>query len=394
MDDLEPQDSQRNVFEERVSERVNRVPPSGIRRFFELAEELDDVISLGVGEPDFSAPWSARQAAIESLELGKTSYTTNRGRSELRELISRKLERYGLSYRGEDEILVTTGVSEGLDLAFRALLDPGQKAAVPDPSYVSYVPGVVFADGEPVAVETSSEEEFKLRYSDLEQAGAADCELLLLCYPNNPTGAVMREDDLEEVAEFVRENDLLVLSDEVYADLTYEGGHCSIATLEGMRERTVVFNGFSKAYAMTGMRLGYAAGPPEVIGAMNKIHQYSMLSSPITSQFAAIDALEWCEDEVVEMRRKYDRRRRFVLSRLDELGIDCFESKGAFYVFPECPHGSEEEFAEKLLEAEGVAVVPGDVFGPAGEGHLRLSYATGMEELKEAFRRIERFLEG
>ena len=383
-----------DVFEDRVSDRVKRVPPSGIRRFFELAEEMEDVISLGVGEPDFSAPWSARQAAIESLELGKTSYTTNRGRRELREAISGKLESYGLRYSAEDEVLVTTGVSEALDLAFRALLNPGEKAAVPDPSYVSYVPGVVFADAEPVAVDTSAENDFKLRYRDLEQAGAGDCEVLLLCYPNNPTGAVMTRDDLREVAEFVRENDLLVLSDEVYADLTYGGEHTSIATLDGMRERTVVFNGFSKAYAMTGMRLGYAAGPPEAIGAMNKIHQYSMLSSPTTSQFAAIDALEWCGNEVDEMRRKYDRRRRLVLSRLSELGIECFESKGAFYVFPECPYGEEEKFAEDLLQEEGVAVVPGDVFGPGGEGHLRLSYATGMDELKEAFHRIERFLDG
>ncbi|MDY6775012.1 MAG: aminotransferase class I/II-fold pyridoxal phosphate-dependent enzyme [Halobacteria archaeon] len=378
-----------------ISERARQVPPSGIRRFFELAEEMDDVISLGVGEPDFSAPWSAREAAIESLERGQTSYTTNRGKRELREAVSRKVSEYGLEYAADDEILVTTGVSEAADLALRALVDPGDTVAVAEPSYVSYVPGVIFSGGEPLRVPTRLENDFKLRYEDLEEAGAEDAEVLIICYPNNPTGAVMTEEELREVADFARENDITVVSDEVYADLTYggeDGGdHASIATLDGMRERTVVFNGFSKAYAMTGLRLGYALGPSEVIDAMNRIHQYTMLSAPTTAQYAAIDALESCDDDVAEMRREYNRRRRYVLSRFEEMGIDCFTAEGAFYLFPESPY-DDEEFAEDLLKEKKVAVVPGRVFGESGEGHLRVSYATGLDELKEALDRIEEFV--
>ena len=375
------------------ADRVDRVPPSGIRKFFELAEERDDVISLGVGEPDFSAPWAARDAAIASLERGKTSYTANRGMRELRAKITAHVdERYGFDYDPDEEVLVTTGVSEGIDVALRALVDPGDTVALVDPAYVSYRPGVIFAGGEPLTVPTREEEEFRLTYRALEQAGAAEADLLILCYPNNPTGAIMREDDLESVAEFCREHDLLVLSDEIYADLTYGNEHDSIATIEGMRERTIVFNGFSKAYAMTGLRLGYALGPPEGIRAMNRIHQYSMLSAPTTAQHAAVEALESCDDEVEEMKRAFNRRRRFVLSRFEEMGIDCFEAKGAFYVFPECP-GDDEAFAEGLLESEGVAVVPGSVFGEAGDGHLRVSYATGLSSLKEAMNRIETYVE-
>lgn len=376
----------------KVSDRVDRVPPSGIRRFFELAEERDDVISLGVGEPDFSAPWAARDAAISSLERGKTSYTANRGMRELREEIARHVrERYDLAYGPDEEILVTTGVSEGVDVALRALVDPGDTVAVVEPSYISYAPGVIFAGGEPLPVATREESAFRLTYEALERAGAAAADALILCYPNNPTGAVMRESDLEPVAEFCCEHDLTVISDEIYADLTYDRDHTSIATLEGMRERTIVFNGFSKAYAMTGLRLGYALGPAEGIAAMNRVHQYSMLSAPTTAQHAALEALRNCDDAVEEMVRQFNRRRRFVLSRFTEMGIDCFEAKGAFYVFPECP-GDDERFAEDLLEAEGVAVVPGSVFGEAGEGHLRVSYATGLSQLKEAMNRIEAFV--
>ncbi len=376
------------------SDRVEQVPPSGIRRFFELAEEMDDIISLGVGEPDFSAPWAAREAAITSLELGKTSYTANRGKRELRELIADDVHtRYDLDYDPDDEILVTAGASEGLDLAFRALVDPGDTVAVAQPSYVSYVPGVIFAGGDPLAVPTKAADAFKLTTEVLEESGAAEADLLVMCYPNNPTGATMTEDELREVATFCRDHDVAVLSDEIYSELSYEHDHTSIATLPGMRERTVVFNGFSKAYAMTGLRLGYALGPEDVVGAMNRIHQYTMLSAPTTPQYAAIEALENCDDEVAEMRKQYDRRRKFVLSRFDDIGLDCFRASGAFYAFPECPWDDAGTFAEALIQEEQVAVVPGTAFGEGGEGHLRVSYATGLDELKEAMNRIERFVE-
>jgi aminotransferase len=377
----------------KTADRVQRVPPSGIRRFFELAEEMDDVISLGVGEPDFSAPWAARTAAIDSLERGRTSYTANRGKRELREAIARHVRRYDLSYDPDEEILVTAGASEALDVAIRALVDPGDRVAVPQPSYISYVPGVVFAGGEPIPVETVPENEFRLTYEALERAGADQADALILCYPNNPTGATMRESDLAAVADFARENDLTVLSDEIYAALQYEQDHTSIATFPGMRERTVVFNGFSKAYAMTGLRLGYALAPPEAVTAMNRIHQYSMLSAPTTAQYAALEALESCDDAVTEMVTQYDRRRRFVLSRFDEMGLDCFEATGAFYAFPQVD-GDDEAFAEALLQEQQVAVVPGRVFGDGGESHLRVSYATGMRELREAMDRMEQFLRG
>ncbi|RJT02546.1 pyridoxal phosphate-dependent aminotransferase [Halococcus sp. IIIV-5B] len=378
----------------KISERVEQVPPSGIRRFFELAEEMDDVISLGVGEPDFTAPWSAREAAIDSLERGKTSYTANRGMAELREAIAgRVASQYDLDYDPDEEILVTAGASEAIDAAFRAFCDPGDTVAVAQPSYVSYVPGVIFAGGEPLPVPTREADEFRLTAEVLREVGAEEAEALVYCYPNNPTGATMREEHLEPVAAFAREHDLTVLADEIYADLTYDGDHTSIATLPGMRERTVVFNGFSKAYAMTGLRLGYALAPPEAIRAMNRIHQYGMLSAPTTAQHAALDALEHCDDDVQEMRAQYDRRRRFVLSRFAEMGIDCFEATGAFYVFPESPWEDAEAFAEAVLEECGVAMVPGDVFGAGGEGHLRVSYATGLNELREAMDRIEAFLE-
>ncbi|EJN61596.1 pyridoxal phosphate-dependent aminotransferase [Halogranum rubrum] len=375
----------------KLADRVNQVPPSGIRRFFELAEEKDDVISLGVGEPDFSAPWAARTAAIDSLERGKTSYTANRGRRDLRQAIADHVTRYDQSYDPDEEILVTTGASEAVDVAMRALVDPGDTVAVHQPSYISYAPGIIFAGGEPLAVPTRMENDFKLTYADLEASGAADADVLVLCYPNNPTGATMSRDDLTEVAEFVREHNLVVLADEIYAALTYEGDHTSIATLPEMRERTVVFNGFSKAYAMTGLRLGYALGPADAIGAMNRIHQYSMLSAPTTAQFAALEALRSCEGDVVEMRTQYNRRRRFVLSRFNEMGLDCFEAKGAFYAFPHCG-GDDEAFAEALLQEQNVAVVPGRIFGEGGEGHLRVSYATGMNDLREALDRIETFV--
>jgi aminotransferase len=379
------------------SERVQAVPPSGIRRFFEIAEERDDVISLGVGEPDFSTPWAARDAAIASLERGKTSYTANRGMRELRESIADyAADRFELGYDPAEEIIVTAGASEAVDLAFRAFVDPGDTVAIAQPAYISYEPGVIFAGGEVCPVPTKEADEFRLTVDALESAGADEADVLVLCYPNNPTGAIMPTEDLEPVAAFAREHDLTVLSDEIYAELTYgdDTEHTSIATLPGMRERTVVFNGFSKAHAMTGLRLGYALGPSEAIGAMNKIHQYTMLSAPTTAQHAALEALDSCENDVREMVEQYDRRRRFVLSRFREIGMDVFEAKGAFYCFPEVPEGwTAEEFAEGVLREEGVAVVPGDVFGAGGEGHLRVSYATGLTDLREALARIEAFVD-
>jgi aminotransferase len=375
-----------------LSERVRNTPPSGIRRFFELAEEAEDVISLGVGEPDFSAPWAARDAAIHSLERGRTSYTANRGKKELRQEIARHVDRsYDLAYDPDDEIVVTTGVSEAIDVALRAVVDPGDVVAVPDPTYVSYEPGVRFAGGEALPIPTASDD-FRLTPEAMAEAGADEADVLLYCYPNNPTGAIMPAEELRGVAEFCREHDIVVLADEIYADLTYGREHVSIATLPGMRERTIVFNGFSKAYAMTGLRLGYALGPADVSEAINRIHQYTMLSAPTTAQHAAIEALRSCGDEVDEMVEAYDRRRRFVLSRFEEMGMDCFEAQGAFYVFPAVPGGDAEAFAEDLLTEAGVAAVPGDVFGEGGAGHLRVSYATGLDDLKEAMNRIEAFL--
>jgi aminotransferase len=375
-----------------IADRIGQVPPSGIRRFFELAEEMDDVISLGVGEPDFSAPWAARQAAIDSLERGRTSYTANRGTLELREAIADHVRTYDLSYGPDEEILVTAGASEAVDVAMRAFVDPGDVVAVPEPAYISYVPGVTFAGGEPLTVPTREENDFVVTPEDLRRAGAEAADLLVLCYPNNPTGATASEEELAAIAAFTREHDVDVLSDEIYAALTYEGDHTSIASLPEMSDRTVVVNGFSKAYAMTGLRLGYAMGPSDAIAAMNRVHQYAMLSAPTTAQYAAVEALQTCDDAVEEMRREYDRRRRFVLSRFEEMGMPCFRARGAFYVFPECP-GDDEEFAEGLLHEERVAAVPGSVFGESGAGHLRISYATGMTDLKEALNRIERFVE-
>ncbi|MFB6183371.1 MAG: pyridoxal phosphate-dependent aminotransferase [Haloarculaceae archaeon] len=375
------------------ADRVQQVPPSGIRRFFELAEEYDDIISLGVGEPDFTAPWAARDAAIASLEQGKTSYTANRGKRELRAAIATDVaRRYGLDYDPDEEILVTTGASEGLDLAFRALVNPGDTVAVAQPSYVSYVPDAIFAGAEPLAVPTRVEDEFKLTERVLDEHGAAEADVLVMCYPNNPTGATMTGDELQEVAAFAREHDLLVFADEAYAALSYEHEHTSIATLPGMRERTVVLNSFSKTYAMTGLRLGYALAPPEAITAMNRVHQYTMLSAPTTPQYAAIEALRTCDDAVEEMRREYDRRRQFVLARFEEMGIDCFPASGAFYAFPECPGEDSERFAEDLLQEQRVAAVPGTAFGEGGDGHLRVSYATGLDALKEAMNRLEAFI--
>ena len=369
------------------------IPPSGIRRYFELAEEEADVISLGVGEPDFAAPWPVRDAAIASLERGRTSYTTNRGLRELREAIARYVaDRFDLSYAADTEILVTTGASEAVDLALRALVEPDAVVGIAEPTYLSYEPIVELAGGEPLSIPTQQKDEFRLTAEALSSAGADAADILVMCYPNNPTGAILTPGDLQEVAAFAREHDITIVSDEIYAELTYDDDHTSIATLPGMRERTVVINGFSKAFAMTGLRLGFAMAPAAVTDAMNRIHQYTMLSAPTTAQYAALEGLERCLDSVESMRTQYNRRRRFVLSRFEEMGIRCFEARGAFYVFPECPMADEDAFVEGLLADEQVAVVPGRVFGAAGEGHLRVSYATGMDQLREAMDRIERYV--
>ena len=376
----------------KIAERARTVPESGIRRFFELAEERDDVISLGVGEPDFSAPWAARAAAIDSLERGRTAYTSNRGKKQLREYIADDASKWDLEYDPESEILVTTGASEAVDLAFRALVDPGDTVAIHEPTYISYVPDARFSGAEILPIPTDPEDEFVLTPERLQAAGAEDADVLVLCYPNNPTGAVASRDELKAIAAFCLEHDIAVVADEIYAELTYGSDHTSIASIPGMRERTIVVGGFSKAFAMTGLRLGYALVPADAIDGMNRIHQYTMLSAPTTAQFAAIEALRSCGDAVVEMRSAYNRRRRYVLSRFEEMGLSCFDARGAFYVFPAID-GDDEAFAEMLLDEQGVAVVPGSVFGAGGGGHVRISYAADMETLKEAMNRIDRFLD-
>lgn len=373
--------------------RMADIPPSGIRRYFELAEEMEDVISLGVGEPDFAAPWVVREAAIDSLERGRTSYTTNRGLAALREEIERYVSRaFDLQYSADQEIIVTTGASEAVDIAIRALVDPGDIVAIPEPTYLSYRPLATLSGAEILPVPTDKSDAFRLTEQALVTASVHRADYLVICYPNNPTGAILTEPELRAVASFAKEHDINIISDEIYAELTYGQNHTSIATLPGMRSRTVVVNGFSKAFAMTGLRLGYAMGPPTIIDAMNRIHQYGMLSAPTTAQYAALEGLRGAWDAVDEMRSQYNRRRNYVLSRFDEMDIACFEAEGAFYVFPECPGENAETFAEDLLTEERVAVVPGDVFGSAGQGHLRVSYATSLENLRIAMDRIERFV--
>ena len=381
--------------ESHISTTVRDMPPSGIRKFFDIVVGMEDVISLGVGEPDFPTPWHIREACIYSLEGGHTSYTSNKGLPELREILAQSTrEDLGLDYDPEEEILITTGVSEAVDLAFRATLNPGDEVIVPQPCYVAYVPDVLLAGGVPRPVATRLSEEFKLRPEDFRDAINEKTKALVLSYPNNPTGAIMTREDLEEISDLVVENDLLVISDEVYDKLTYEGKHASFAQLEGMRERTVLLNGLSKSCAMTGWRIGYALGDPAIVGAMTKVHQYTMLCAPTMSQVAAVEALRRGEPEMKAMKREYDRRRRLFVSELVRLGLPCFEPKGAFYAFPSIGGTglSSEEFAEQLLKEQRVAAVPGNAFGESGEGFIRCSYATSREEILEAVDRIERFL--
>jgi aminotransferase len=381
-----------------LSRIVREMPPSGIRKFFDLVSEMEGAISLGVGEPDFVTPWHVREACIYSLESGTTSYTSNKGMPELRECISEQTRKdMELDYNPEDEILVTTGVSEAVDLAFRATLNPGDEVIVPEPCYVAYVPDIILAGGVAVSVPTRLSEEFKVRSEDIAAAVTDRTKAIMLSYPNNPTGAVMTREDLEEIADLVVENDLLVVSDEVYGKLSYgdSGRHASFAQLEGMQDRTLILNGLSKSHAMTGWRIGYALGDPAIVGAMTKVHQYTMLCAPVMAQVAALEALERGEDEMLSMRHEYDLRRRMFVSGLNRIGLDCFEPRGAFYAFPsvESTGLSSEEFAGRLLKDQKVAVVPGNVFGPSGEGFLRCSYATSREELIEALDRMEKFLE-
>ncbi len=380
-----------------LSEKIVNIKPSGIRKFFDLVTEMNDpeVISLGVGEPDFDTPWHIREEGIYALEKGRTFYTSNSGLMELRTEISKYLERTcSVTYDPAHEVVITVGGSEAIDIALRAMLDPGDEVLIPQPSYVSYVPCTVLADGVPVIINLKEENEFRLTKEELLEAITDKTKVLILPFPNNPTGSIMRRKDLEEIAQVCIEKDIFVLSDEIYSALTYGEPHVTIASLPGMKERTILINGFSKAYAMTGWRLGYACGPREVMEQMLKIHQFAIMCAPTTSQYAAVDALRNGDRDVELMRQSYDQRRRFLVHTFREMGLECFEPFGAFYVFPSIKslHMTSDEFAEKLLKAEKVAVVPGTAFGDCGEGFLRISYAYSLEELKEATGRIARFV--
>lgn len=380
-----------------LSDKITTIKPSGIRKFFDLVSEMKDAISLGVGEPDFDTPWRIREEGIYTLEKGKTYYTSNSGLMDLRIEISRYLERrFGLNYDAEKEIIVTVGGSEGIDLAFRAMLNPGDEVIIPEPCYVSYVPCVTLADGVPVTVNLKEENDFKLTKEQLLSAITPRTKILVLAFPNNPTGAVMTKEELEEIAEVIKEKDIFVVSDEIYAELSYGNTrHCSIASIDGMKERTIVINGFSKAHAMTGWRLGYACGPEVIIKQMLKIHQFAIMCAPTNSQYAAVEALRECDDAVEEMRNEYDRRRRFMLSKLRGMGLKVFEPYGAFYIFPNIAEFglTSDEFATRFLTEEKVAVVPGTAFGDCGEGFLRMSYASSLSNLKTAMERLEKFID-
>lgn len=378
-----------------ISKSVASIPPSGIRKFFDLVSQTKGVISLGVGEPDFITPWHIREACYYSLEKGYTMYTSNLGLPELREEIAGYMQRsIGVTYNPADEILVTVGVSEAVDLALRSLLNPGDEVLIPEPSYVSYGPGTSLAYGTPVPLSTTAANEFRLTREELASKITPRSRVLILPYPNNPTGGIMAWQDLNDLVEVIIENDLIVISDEIYSELTYKGKHTSIASLPGMRERTLVLNGFSKAFAMTGWRIGYACGNADIIGAMTRIHQYTMLCAPIMGQMAAIEALRHGEAQMREMVEDYNYRRRVILKGYAEIGLDCFEPRGAFYTFPSIrvTGMTSEDFAEKLLQEEKVAVVPGNAFGPAGEGFIRCCYAASLANIEEALERMGRFV--
>lgn len=379
-----------------LSERIVEIPFSGIRKFFDIAAEMKDVISLGVGEPDFDTPWHIRDEGIYSLEKGRTAYTSNAGLKELKIEISRYLERrFHVSYDYDKEMMITVGGSEAIDIAMRAMLDAGDEVLIPQPSYVSYEPCAVLAGATPVIINLKEENDFRLTAEELEQAITSKTKILVLPFPNNPTGAIMERKDLEAIARIVIEHDLFVISDEIYAELTYLDEHVTIASLPGMRERTVLINGFSKAYSMTGWRLGYACAPKEILEQMLKIHQYAIMCAPTTSQYAAVEAVRNGDADVSQMREEYNGRRRYLVKRLREMGMPCFEPYGAFYAFP-CVRQfgmSSDEFATRMLQEEKVVVVPGTAFGACGEGFLRISYAYSLSKLKEALDRMERFID-
>ncbi len=378
-----------------LSDKIVDVKPSGIRKFFDIVSEMPDAISLGVGEPDFDTPWHIRDEGIYSLEKGKTFYTSNAGLKELRCEIRNYIQRkQGITYDPINEILVTVGGSEAIDIALRCMVNPGDEVIIPQPCYVSYEPCAVMADAVPVIIDLKHENEFRLTAEELEAAITDKTKILILAFPNNPTGAIMEKKDLEAIAEVIIKHDLYVISDEIYSELSYNEAHVSIATLPGMKERTIMINGFSKAYAMTGWRLGYACGPELIMKQMTKLHQYAIMCSPTVSQYAGIEALDNCEKEVQKMVNEYNVRRRFLTDSFNRLGLTCFNPEGAFYVFP-CIKSTgmkSEEFCEKLLHSKKVAVVPGNAFGESGEGHIRVSYAYSLNHLNEAISRIEEFI--
>lgn len=384
-----------NKTKEVLSRKVIAIKPSGIRTFFDIVRTMEGAISLGVGEPDFDTPWSIREEGIYSLERGRTFYTSNSGLAELREEITHYMRRrFGVSYDPDREVIVTVGGSEGIDLACRAMLNPGDEVIIPQPSYVSYEPCAILAGATPVVLELKEKDRFKLTAEELEKKISKNTKLLILPFPNNPTGSVMSLEELRSIAELVMRHDLYVVSDEIYTELTYTGeAPASITQIPGMRERTIVINGFSKAYAMTGWRLGYACGPAEILQQMVKIHQFAIMCAPTTSQYAAVRALRDCDEDIARMREAYNQRRRYLLKRLEDMGIPCFEPEGAFYIFPNIQKFglSSEQFCRRLLQEEKVAVVPGNAFGESGEGFVRISYAYSLKQLKEAMERMERF---
>ncbi len=378
-----------------ISQKVATLPPSGIRKFFDLLSSLEDVISLGIGEPDFVTPWHIREAGTYSLEKGYTMYTSNSGMPELRQELARYLElHYGVSYHPEHEILITTGSSEGLDLALRAIINPGDEVIIPNPCYVAYPADIILAGGVPIIVPTNEENNFVIRATDIEARITKRTKVILIGYPANPTGAVMSKKEADAIAELAKKHDLLVISDEIYARLVYGVEHICFPSLPGMKERTILISGFSKSHAMTGWRIGYVAADRRFIQALTKIHQYTMLCAPTMAQMAAIEALRNGESEVEKMVQEYNRRRRFMVKRLNDIGLPCFEPKGAFYAFPsiKATGMNSEEFSEKLLLGEKVAVVPGTAFGPCGEGFVRCCYATSLPDIEEALRRMDRFI--
>ena len=378
-----------------LADKVIDIKPSGIRKFFDIVSEMKDAISLGVGEPDFDTPWHIRDEGIYSLEKGRTFYTSNAGLKELKVEICNYIKRkQGVEYDYNHEVLVTVGGSEAIDMALRAMINPGEEVLIPQPSYVSYEPCAILADAKPVIINLKAENEFRLTAQELRDAITDKTKILVLPFPNNPTGAIMEKRDLEAIAEVIIEKDIFVLSDEIYSELTYKGEHVSIVSLPGMKERTILINGFSKAYAMTGWRLGYACGPREILEQMTKIHQFAIMCAPTTSQYAAVEALRNGDADVVEMRTAYNQRRRYLINAFHEMGLECFEPYGAFYVFPSIREFgmTSDEFATRFLEEEKVAAVPGTAFGDSGEGYLRISYAYSLENLKVAIGRLEHFV--